>query len=127
MRVRPIITEADLPLVLDVIRCNQSLERALYVALNIERATAYPISSLAQLRPAFSYGKRFPLGDASLKPQNFSTVLPDVVFPIESRDELISRLIMGFERQRMTPIKSLAEQQGTSEVFFEAVQGGKKD
>jgi hypothetical protein len=32
MRLRPIITEADLSLVLDVIRCNQSLERALYVA-----------------------------------------------------------------------------------------------
>jgi hypothetical protein len=127
MRLRPIITEADLSLVLDVIRCNQSLERALYVALKIERATDYPISTIANLKPAFNYADRFTLGDRSLRPQDLANIFPDAAFPIESRDELITQLIMAFERERMAPIKSLAEQQGSSEVFFDAVQDGKKD
>jgi hypothetical protein len=119
MRVRPIITETDLPLVLDVIHCNESLERTLYTALTIERAAAYPIGGIDDLRSTLSYADRFPLGDRSLRLQDLAEILPTEVFPIESRDELVSQLIMAFERDRMAPIKTLADQQEAGEVLFE--------
>ena len=112
MTVRPYLGMEDLPLVLEVLHCSTSLEKTLYAARLIEKNTTYPIVSLADLKSAFSWNQRIALGGHALRPQDLGECLPGESFPIDSRTELVSRLVMGFERIRMAPIHQIAQQQG---------------
>jgi hypothetical protein len=112
MAVRPYLGMDDLPLVLEVLHCSTSLEETLYAARIIEKKITYPIVSLANLKSAFSWNQRIALGERTLRPQDLGECLPEETFPIESRTELVSRLVMGFERIRMAPIHQIAQQQG---------------
>jgi hypothetical protein len=116
--IRPSIGESDLPLVLEVLRANTALEHTLYTVLSIERVTRYPIQTLDELRACFPRSNRIPLGKCTLRPQDLGNCLPKEAFPIETREELVSHLTMGFHRLLMTPIQQIADYQEGAEIIF---------
>src|SRR5207247_348073 len=98
------LTEQDFSIVLDVLRVNQSMELTAYAVKFIERDKTYPLKSLGDLLRMFSRRKAIRLASRTVEAGQVERFLTEKRFPIANREELISTLVMAFERERMSQI-----------------------
>ncbi|MDX6698626.1 MAG: hypothetical protein QOE65_2023 [Solirubrobacteraceae bacterium] len=92
---------------LDVLRMNPSMEAAAYALPIVERAVPYPIEDLGSLLAPFARRREVKVGERTVNAEQVKEFLPEECFPIADREELISRLVMALERERMSVIASL--------------------
>jgi hypothetical protein len=97
----------DVSILLDVLRTNQSMEATAHAVEHIERELKYPLRSLDDLLKMFARRKTISLGDRTVEAEQVGSFLPEKSFPIANREELISRVVMAFERERMSQILAI--------------------
>jgi hypothetical protein len=103
-----LLTGDDLPIVLDVLRASPALEATAYAVRLIEPTVGYPIESVASLQSLFREQDEIRLGpERTVNADQVGRFLPDECFPINDREELISRVLMAFERERMSVFAEL--------------------
>ncbi|MBV9173148.1 MAG: hypothetical protein JOZ81_24040 [Chloroflexi bacterium] len=91
--------ENNLAISVELLSCNQSLEATARVLKSLE-PVSYPISGVSQLRWRDSQPVAL---------NELTALLPTQCFPIVNRSELISKLTMAFERQRMSQLPASAQ------------------
>jgi len=105
----------DVALLVSVISANDSMFCAAHAVKLIEGSVSYPIESVDQLQPVFErYGREdgaIQIGLWKVTFQHAVCYLPREEFPIANRDELISRLLVGFETERVEVLESIAREQ----------------
>jgi hypothetical protein len=106
------LTEQDLSIILDVLRVNQSMELTAYAVKLIERELTYPFHSLDGFLRIFSDRNVIRLASRTIEADQVERFLTKKSFPIANREELISRLVMAFERERMSEIFSVPVESG---------------
>src|SRR5689334_13082064 len=109
----------DLTLLTDVLDTNPSMHSTVYAVKLVEQRLSYPLTNLVSLTRAFSERTRVQIRHCDISPEQVERYLPESCFPIHNRHELISQLIMAFERERMSVVAELAAAQG-HEVAWEA-------
>lgn len=91
----------DVDLLVDALSLNESMLGAAQATRFIERTTHYPIRSLEDLRATFErFGDAnhvITLGDHKVTLTQAERYLPREGFPIENREQLLSRIVVAFE------------------------------
>lgn len=100
-------TKQGFPIVLDVLRTNQSMELTASAVRHVERELKYPVHSLDQFLKLFSRRRVIHLGARTVEAAPVKVFLGEKSFPIRESRELISRLIMAFERERMSQLLTI--------------------
>jgi hypothetical protein len=72
-----------------------------------EASVQYPIEDLRGLLSVFGDRKTVNVGTRTVTVAQVEEFLPKECFPIASRDELISKVIMAFERERFSVIEAI--------------------
>jgi hypothetical protein len=107
------LTAEDLPIVLDVLRAHPTLEVTAYAVKLIEPSVEYPIESVESLQSLFRQQEEITLGpERTVNAEQVRRFLPEECFPINDREELISRVVMAFERERMSVFRELPQEEG---------------
>lgn len=104
---------SDFDLIMSVLHLNHSMESAAHGVKLIEKLLSYPIDSLDDLRDVF---QRPPSKDGVAKVGRHKVKFEDAArfigsdgFPIENREQLISRIVLGFEASRMDMLDQAAQ------------------
>jgi len=102
------LTVDDLSIVIDVLRANPSLEATAYAIALLEQHVEYPIDKQSDLLVLFRERYELPIGeDRTVDLHQVKEYLPVESFPIYDREELISRVLMAFERERMDALRRI--------------------
>ncbi len=91
----------------DVLRINRSMETTAFVVPLVEAAITYPIASLDELIGAFPGLSELKIAKSGVTEKEVRTYLTEHAFPIENRHQLISRLVMAFERERHAALSAI--------------------
>jgi hypothetical protein len=105
--VRFELTEKDLSIMLDVLRLNPSMELTVSAVRFIERVLSYPISSIRDFEKLFAGSAELHLADRTVSAEQVAKFLTEESFPILDREELISRIVMACERERISQILAI--------------------
>jgi hypothetical protein len=104
----------DVELLSAVLSFNDSMLGVAQAVKLIERVSQYPIRSIDDLRPVFrQHGKVLRLGQCRVTEEQAATFLRPELFPVESREELISRMLIAFEAARLEHLETLSREQST--------------
>jgi hypothetical protein len=106
------LSAADLDLLTDVLDVNPSMHSTVYAVKIIEQRVGYPLADPAALAGAFRGRAELRVRNCRITARQVEEYLPGSCFPIHNRQELISQLIMAFERERMSVMLGLASAQG---------------
>jgi hypothetical protein len=105
------LSAADLDLLTDVLDVNPSMHSTVYAVKIIEQRVGYPLADPAALAGVFRGRSEVRVRNCRITVQQVEEYLPGSCFPIHNRQELISQLIMAFERERMSVMLRLASAQ----------------
>lgn len=99
----------DVELLVTVLAANDTLMTVAHAVRQIERAIAYPVVEQQQILALFT---RDParVGDCRISTDQVHKYLPQEAFPMNDREDLISRLIIAIEAQRLQLISDLPEE-----------------
>jgi hypothetical protein len=106
------LSPEDHSLLIEVLERNQSMYLAAHAAKLIEQELSYPIPELGVIIEAFTDREFVQVHTSRVTREQVERYLPPACFPIDNRRMLVSRLIMAFERERMSVIARLAQEQG---------------
>lgn len=116
----------DLPLLVEVVSAHQSMLATAHAVKRVEAVAPYPIRGLEDLRPLFdsseARGGAIPLGPCLVSFEHAKRCLRQEFFPIEDRTELISRLLLTFESERLDEIQCIAQRQARATPALEPKQ-----
>jgi hypothetical protein len=111
-RTAEVFRPEDLSILLEVLETNQSLHSSAHAVKVIEERLAYPVANVDVLLEAFGDEPYVSIGNCRISRNHVQEYLPAAWFPISTRRELIGRLILAFERERLSEIAKLARAQG---------------
>jgi hypothetical protein len=98
-------TAEDVDMLVEALSLHEPLLGAAQAARLVERALAYPIRSVSDVRVVFErFGRAkraLTLGHHTVTFEEASRYLPKEGFPIENRAQLLSRILVAFETGRL--------------------------
>jgi hypothetical protein len=100
-------TERDLPLLIDVLNAHQALEATAYAVRLVEAAITYPIEDRRQLERMLYGVEAVQVGTCSITLDQVREQLPENLFPIADRTQLISHFVMALMRGQMKQLEEL--------------------
>ena len=115
-------TEADLPILHDVLTQHPSMLATAFAVIGIERAVKYPIQDLDHLCQAFEGASEVQLGPRTITVEQARQYMNDARYPIPNRQLLVAYLLRAFENERLGVLTTIIRQQGGT-VPWEAIDG----
>jgi hypothetical protein len=106
------LSAEDLALLTEVLDVNPSMHSTVYAVKIIEQRLTYPLADQAALASLFDGRTAVRVLNCRITAKQVEQYLPSTCFPIHNRQQLISQLIMAFERERMSAVLRLAGTQG---------------
>jgi hypothetical protein len=100
-------TERDLPLLIDVLHAHQPLESTAYAVRRVELATSYPIENRLPLEVLLEGADHIQVGSCTVTLNQLREQLPDSLFPIADRTELITKFVMALMRGQLKQFEEL--------------------
>lgn len=108
-------TQRDLDLLVEILSLNDSMSHGAHAVQLIEELLSYPIESFERIGEAFrlaAKGRRtVTIGRCEIALEQVRRYLPDEYFPVADRSQLVSRVVLGFEAERMDRIEALTTRQ----------------
>jgi hypothetical protein len=99
--------EGDVGLLLEVLQAHQPLLSTAHAVRLVEAGTSYPIRHRGPIEKLFRGGDAIRVGPCTVTRDELRRELPETLFPVADRTELITKLVMAFMRGHLRRLEQL--------------------